>query len=96
VLADYFDLLVRHREVLAMVVRDLATLAALDLVPRMIEWRRRLMRLLIGPRPSLVARARAVVAVGGMSDCVVEFVDVPLEKVKSLAVDAACAALGVD
>ncbi|WP_441285888.1 TetR/AcrR family transcriptional regulator [Sorangium sp. KYC3313] len=92
-LADYFDLLHRHRDTLTMVVRDLATLAYLDLGMRMIEWRRRLMRLLIGPRPSLAARARAVVAIGGLSDCVIEFTDVPMEKVKSVAVEAALAAL---
>jgi len=92
-LGDYFDLLQRHRDTLTMLIRDLSTLAYLDLGMRMIEWRRRMIRLLIGPRPSLAARARAVIAIGGLSDCTIEFTDVPMEKVKSIAVEAALAVL---
>lgn len=90
---DYFDLLQRHRELLGVLVRDLATFGVNDLPSRMIEWRRRLMALLLGPNPALAAQVRAVVAVGGMSDTVLEFPGVPMEKIKSFAVDAACVAL---
>ena len=92
-LGDYFDLLHRHRDLLTMLVRDLATLGLLDLGTRMIEWRRRLMALLLGPAPTLAAQIRAVVAIGGMSDCTVEFPDVPMDRIKATAVDAAFAAL---
>lgn len=92
-LEDYFDLLRRNREVLAMLVRDLSTLGALDLTVRVFEWRHRLMALMLGPAPSLAAQVRAVVAIGGLSDCAVELTDVPMEAIKATAVDAAYAAL---
>lgn len=94
-LADYFDLLHRHREVLTMLVRDLSTLGELDLTERMFAWRRRLIALLLGPEPSLAAQTRAVVAIGGMSDCAVAFGDAPAAAIKAAAVEAACAALGL-
>ena len=93
-LSDYFDLLHRNRELIQMLVRDLATLGLLDLTTRMLDWRHRLITLLLGPNPALAAQVRAVVAIGGMSDCTIEFADVPMEKIKTIAVDAACAALG--
>jgi AcrR family transcriptional regulator len=94
-LADHFELLFRNREVLLFLVQNLALLAELDLATRMLEWRRRLMTLLIGPDPSLAARIRAIVAIGGMSDCAVELAHAPLEQVKPAALEAACAALGL-
>lgn len=92
-LADYFDLIHRHRDILLMLVRDLSTLSDLDLTTRMFAWRHRLTMLLIGPGPSLAARARATVALGGLSDCAIEFADEPVEAIKGPALDAACAAL---
>lgn len=94
-MADYFDLLLVHRELITMLVRDLATLAQADLGERMIAWRRRLIELMLGPGAPLAAHVRAVVAIGGLSDCTIGFVDVPMEKIKAMAVEAACAALGV-
>jgi AcrR family transcriptional regulator len=94
-LADYFDLLHRHRDLLSMLVRDLATLGVLNLATRMIDWRLRLIRLLLGPSAPLSAQVRAVVAIGGMSDCTVEFPGVPMEKIKTTAIEAAAAALGL-
>jgi len=94
-LADYFDLLHRHRELLEMLVRDLAALGVLDLGTRMIDWRSRLIAILLGPGAPLAEQVRAVVAIGGMSDCTVTFSDVPMETIKDTAVEAACAALGL-
>jgi AcrR family transcriptional regulator len=94
-LGDYFDLIYRNRDILRMLVIDLSTLGELDLATRMFGWRHRLIVMLIGPAPALNARARAVVALGGLSDCAIEFVDVPAEQIKPPALDAACAALGV-
>jgi AcrR family transcriptional regulator len=94
-LADHFELLFRNREVLVMLVQNLALLGELDLAVRMLEWRRRLMTLLLGPDPPLAARIRAIVAIGGMSDCAVELAHAPLEQVKPTALEAACAALGL-
>ena len=92
-LSDYFDLLYRHRVLLTLLVRDLSTLGALDLVPRLLEWRQRLTVLLLGSRAPLAERVRATVAIGGLSDCIVEMPHEPPEKVKIYAVEAACAAL---
>lgn len=94
-LADYFDMLARNRDILGMLVRDLGVFGELDLAPRMFDWRRRLLTLLLGPDPPLAARVRAVVAIGGMSDCALEFADLPPAQLKAIAVDAACTALGL-
>lgn len=93
-LSDYFDLLHHHRDLLTMLVRDLSTLAHLDLGARMMDWRRRLIGMLLGPDASLVGQIRGVVAIGGLSDCTVEFPDVAPARIKATAVEAACAALG--
>lgn len=92
-LSDYFDLLHRHRELLTLLVRDLSTLGALDLGPRLIEWRQRITALLVGARASLADRVRATVAIGGLSDCIVELPREPVDKVKAHAVEAAVAVL---
>ncbi|WP_113699408.1 TetR/AcrR family transcriptional regulator [Nonomuraea lactucae] len=95
-LEDYFELIWRHREVIVMVVRDLSTLADLDLAERMFDWRRRLIALLLGPRITPADHVRATVALGGMSDCSAEYAHLPLDEVKGPAVEAAAAALGLD
>ncbi|MEV8631668.1 TetR/AcrR family transcriptional regulator [Streptosporangium sp. NPDC051023] len=94
-LEDYFDLVWRHREVLVMVLHAPAALVELDLMDRMWEWRKRLTVLLLGPDPSAAARIRATVALGGMSDCVVEHATLPFDEVKTVAVEAALAALAL-
>ena len=94
-LAGYFDLLQTHREVLTLLVRDLSTLGALGLGARLLESRRRLIGLLAGPQASVADRVRATVAIGGLSDSVVELAEVNAEWIKAAAVDAACAALGL-
>ena len=94
-LESYFDVTFRHREVSLLVVRELSTLAVLDLGERVIDWRRRTMTLLVGPEPNLAAQTRAIVAIGGLADCTVMFPHVPAEEVRVAAVDAACAALGL-
>ncbi|MFI6594734.1 TetR/AcrR family transcriptional regulator [Nonomuraea sp. NPDC050536] len=92
---DYFDLIWRHRDVLGMMVRELSTLAYMDLGTRMFAWRRRLILLLLGPDPTRAQHVAATVALGGLSDCAVEYADVPAEQVKPAAVAAALGALGL-
>ncbi|HVZ37528.1 MAG TPA: helix-turn-helix domain-containing protein, partial [Polyangiaceae bacterium] len=94
-LSEYFDLLYRHRELLTLLVRDLATLGALDLGSRLLQWRQRITVLLVGSRASLAERVRATVAIGGLSDCIVELPDEPVEKVKAYAVEAASVVLQI-
>lgn len=93
-LEDYFDLIWRYREEITMVLHAPTVLAELDLIDRMWQWRKGLTTLLLGPAPSDAARIRATVALGGMSDCVVEHPELPRDEVKAAAVDAALAALG--
>ncbi|MGP3929602.1 TetR/AcrR family transcriptional regulator [Nonomuraea sp. KM88] len=94
-LDDYFEMIWRHRQVLVMVLTDLATLGQLDLTDRLFDWRRRLVGLLLGADVTQEQRIRATVALGGMSDCTVEYADRPIEEVKPTAVKAAAAALGL-
>ncbi|MEO3890310.1 helix-turn-helix domain-containing protein [Nonomuraea sp. B5E05] len=94
-LDDYFEMIWRHRQVLVMVIRELATLGQLELADRMFDWRRRLVALLFGADLTQEQRIRATVALGGMSDCAVEYADLPIEEVKPTAVQAAAAALGL-
>lgn len=95
-LEDYFDILWQHRDVLTMIVSDPSTLATLQLADRAFRWRREFITLLVGGGngdPDPAARIRGTVALGGMSDCVVEYAGLPFETVKTAAVGAAVAAL---
>ncbi|WP_285773575.1 hypothetical protein [Microtetraspora sp. NBRC 13810] len=74
-------------------MRELFTLAHLDLAERLFDWRRRLTVLLLGPEPDLAARVRGVVAIGGLSDCTVAFPESLADELGPMAVAAALAAL---
>lgn len=92
-LESYFDLTARHRHVNRLIISDPSTLAYLDLAPRVMHWRRRIIALLVGADASLADQARAVVAIGGLADCTVMFPDVPDDELRRVAVDAALSAL---
>ncbi|MEV4803760.1 helix-turn-helix domain-containing protein [Nonomuraea sp. NPDC049421] len=91
----YFAMVWRHRDVIVMMVRELATLGQLDLGTRMFEWRRELIVMLMGADLTQAQHIRATVALGGLSDCVVEYAHLPLDEVKPAAVEAAAAVLGL-
>lgn len=91
-LADYFDVVLRHRQVFELVVRDVAVLAQLDLMQRMLAWRDRVYRLLVGADASPARIARATVAIGGLQDCATT--EGPVEEFRDAALEAAVAALG--
>ncbi len=92
-LEGYFDFHFKHREVVALMVRELVALADLGLVDRVLDWRLRLAALLVGDDPSLADATRATVALGGLADCVLVFADEPVDALRTAAVDAAHAAL---
>ncbi|MCX0272198.1 TetR/AcrR family transcriptional regulator [Nocardia zapadnayensis] len=92
-LGRYFDVSYRHRAITALLLRDLAPLAELGFLDRVVDWRRRLTTLLVGPDAGLGDRARAIVALGGLGDCLVLLADTPVEELRVAALDAACAAL---
>jgi hypothetical protein len=37
-----------------------------------------------------------VIAFGGLQDCTIQFTDVPKDELRRVAVDGACAALGIE
>lgn len=93
-LEGYFDFHVRYRADLVLVLTELTTLADLGLVDTVFAWRGRLTTLLFGSSPTLAESTRAVVALGGLQDCAIQFPHVPEDELRAAAVDAACAALG--
>ncbi|MEU6268412.1 TetR/AcrR family transcriptional regulator [Saccharopolyspora shandongensis] len=91
-LADYFDVVLRYRQVFEMVLRDVSALAKLDLMRQMLAWRERTYALLVGPGASPARIARATVAIGGLQDCATT--DGPVDEFRDAALEAAVAALG--
>lgn len=94
-LEGYFDFHYRHRQEIVLMLSELTTFAELGLIERVLEWRGRLGKLLHGPEPTLEQATRAVIAFGGIQDCTIQFADVPKEELRRVAVDGACAALGI-
>jgi AcrR family transcriptional regulator len=95
VLEGFFDFHLRHRELLELVVREITTLVDLGLVDAVFAWRARVGDLLVGPAAPLADQVRATVALGGLADCVIVFAHVPDAELRTVAVDAACATLGI-
>lgn len=94
-LEGYFDFNLRYRADLMLVLTELTTLAELGLIDTVFAWRSRLTTLLYGPSPTLAESTRAVVALGGLQDCTVQFPHIPEDELRAAAVDAACATLGI-
>ncbi|MBG0826741.1 TetR/AcrR family transcriptional regulator [Planomonospora sp. ID67723] len=92
-LEDYLGLIWRHREVFMVFLQASAALVELNLIGRMLEGRKRLTELLLGPAPSAAERIRATVALGGLSDCAMEYAALPFDEVRAVAVEAALNAL---
>lgn len=90
-LADYFDVVLRHKGTFMLIVRDAGALAQLDVMGRLLSWRERVYRLLVGPDASPAQLARATVAIGGLQDCALA--DAPVEEFREAALAAAEAAL---
>jgi AcrR family transcriptional regulator len=94
-LEGYFDFHYERRHELLLILSELTTLAELGLIDTVLAWRGRLTALLCGPNPPLAQAARAVVALGGVQDCTMQFADVPQDELRVAAVDAAMATLGL-
>ncbi|CAN5395777.1 TetR/AcrR family transcriptional regulator [soil metagenome] len=95
-LEGYFDFHYRHRADLLLVIAELTTLADLGLIDTMLAWRERLVRLVFGPAPALAQSARGVIAFGGLQDCCLQFPDAPHDELRTVVVDGALAAMGLD
>ncbi len=94
-LEGLFDTLIPHRRAFLAILRDASALAHVDLEAASARWIDRFPDLLVGPDASPARRARAVVAVGGLSR-VTTLTDASTEDVRAAAIDAAVAALGAD
>lgn len=94
-LGGYFEFHYRHRADMLLIVAELTTVADLGLIDAMLAWRDRLSRLVFGRTPTLAQSTRAVIAFGGMQDCVLQFPDTPRESLKQATVEGAMAALGL-
>ncbi len=94
-LEGFFDFHYRHRADLVLIVAELTTVADLGLIDAMLGWRDRLSRLVFGCAPTLAQSARAVIAFGGLQDCVLQFPDAPRAALRRETVGGAMAALGV-
>jgi AcrR family transcriptional regulator len=92
-LEGYFDFHYAHRRDLLLVLSELTTLAHLGLIDTVLAWRSRLAALLCGPNPTLADATRAVVALGGLQDCTIQFMDAPQAELRTASVNAAMAAL---
>jgi AcrR family transcriptional regulator len=93
-LEGYFDFHYAHRQDILLVLSELSLLAELGLVDVVLAWRSRLAELLFGPSPTLAESTAAVIALGGLQDCTVQFPHVPQDELREAAVNAAMAALG--
>jgi AcrR family transcriptional regulator len=91
----YFDFHYEHRDDILLLLAELTTLAELGLIEVVLAWRARLTDLLCGSNPPLPQAARAVVALGGLQDCTIQFRDAPRDELRTAAVDAAMATLGL-
>lgn len=94
-LEGYFDYFYAHRTELVTVVSELSTIANLGLVDSMLAWRERLSRVIYGPDQTLDQAVRAVIALGGLQDCCLQFPDAPAEALRDAGVAGALAALGL-
>jgi AcrR family transcriptional regulator len=91
-LERYLDLCHRHRLLFQGLLRDIAVLGRLDVLSTVLDTRAEVDRVLVGG-DAPADRVRAVIALGGLQDCVVLMADEPLESYREAAVDSALRAL---
>ncbi|GAB1510623.1 TetR/AcrR family transcriptional regulator [Actinophytocola sp. KF-1] len=94
-LEGFFDFHYEYRADVLLVLTEMTTLAELGLIDVVLQWRARLTRLLFGTEPTLREATRAVMALGGMQDCTMQFPDIPREELRAATVEAAMATLGL-
>jgi AcrR family transcriptional regulator len=83
----------RHRHEIVLIVTEYATLTELGLVDRVLTWRGRPAALLLGPEAPLDRSMPAVLALGGLQDCTLQFPDTAPGPLRAAAVAGALAAL---
>jgi AcrR family transcriptional regulator len=91
ILERYWDLCMRHRLVMRVLIHHATVIVRADITPRILHWRERIDAVLVGG-DAPVDRVRAVVALGGLQDVVIVFGEED-PTVRATAVDAAVRAL---
>lgn len=94
-LEGFFDFNYDHSRDILILMSEMSTLLELQLVDVVMSWRARLGELLVGPNPPLAQAARAVMALGGLQDCTMQFMDEPRDELRAAAVDAALSTLNL-
>jgi AcrR family transcriptional regulator len=94
-LEGFFEFHYRHKQEIMLILSELTTLADLGLIELVVTWRQRLGLLIYGPEPTLAQATRAVIALGGLQDCTMQFADTPYDELSKAAVDGAYATLGL-
>jgi AcrR family transcriptional regulator len=92
-LERFFDFHIAHRQDLLLLLTETNLLVELGLIEVVIAWRARLINLIHGPEPTLAQATRAVMALGGIQDCTVQFPDAPTDELREATVNAAMAVL---
>jgi AcrR family transcriptional regulator len=95
-IGEAFDVLVRHREAFTAMMTDGSILKHVDLLSWTKEWAERLQGLFIDTEPTMYKRVRVSIAFGGLNDAIFLLGDAPVEVVKPAAIDAVCAAIGIE
>lgn len=95
-ISEAFDILVRHRAAFTAMMVDGSIIRHIDLVSWTGEWASRLQQLFVGPNPTIYERTRVSVAFGGLNDAIFLLGELPVEEVKPAAIDAVCAAIGIE
>lgn len=92
VIERFWELCLRNRQVIRLLITNARLLATTDIAPRMLHWRERVDAVLVGS-DAAADRVRAVVALGGLQDAVVVFAESELPAIREAAIDAAARAL---
>lgn len=93
-----FDMLHRHQAVFQALMTDASGFAHMDLERRTMRWIEEIQNALVGKDAEPAQRVRAVVAFAGVSRAaaVPAQLGLSVEEVRGPAIDAACAALGIE
>lgn len=92
VLEGYFDLCHRHRQLFTLLLRDASVVGQAGMLGELLHSRTEIDRLMVGS-DSPAERVRAVVAFGGIQDCIALYPDTPAKLIREPSVDAAYRAL---
>jgi AcrR family transcriptional regulator len=95
-IANLFDLLRRHAEVVALLDSDVAAAGQPDVASRLVSSEEQLRDLLVGPNPNLPGQLRATLALGALRTAATSFTTRNANELIEPAVSAVLAILGAE